>query len=272
MASHLFFIVGFERSGTTLVAAMFDRHSQIAVPPETHFFSAFCPPARANEFGHPNQMVRYIATLPRIRDLQLNPDDLLRRLENTQPTWRNLFLEVLHQYGDQCGKSSQGEKTPDHWRSVSDLLDLYPESRVLWVVRDGRDAVSSLMRMPWKRSPSIEVHAWAWRISVARMTQYEWSYPGRILRMRFEDLVRNPEAEARRASEFVGVDFEQRQLDPSVETHVVPDWERPWKDRVFAAPDPSRIGASRRELNSQSLGLLNSIMGRALAPLGYEVE
>jgi hypothetical protein len=36
-----FFIVGCPRSGTTLLSVLLDRHSSVAVPPETFFFHVF---------------------------------------------------------------------------------------------------------------------------------------------------------------------------------------------------------------------------------------
>ncbi|MGH9197521.1 MAG: sulfotransferase, partial [Acidimicrobiia bacterium] len=37
------FFVGRGRSGTTLLRAMFDSHSQMAVPPESHFIATMPP-------------------------------------------------------------------------------------------------------------------------------------------------------------------------------------------------------------------------------------
>ena len=267
-----FFIVGHERSGTTLAAAMFDRHSRVAVPPETHFFTDLCPPNRAHETADPIFMVNHLSRGCRMRDLGLNGPELLDRLARVRPTWANLFLQALKLYAEPRGKELTGEKTPNHWRHVPELLELFPNSRLIWVVRDGRDTVLSLMKAPWKRHSNVVLHALSWRRCAERMLALESRFSDRILRLRFEDLVTTPQAEIGRACEFIGVDFESRQLDPAAETGVVPAWELPWKGRVLAPPDPSRIGVASREMTEESMEILNLVMGPSLNSLGYESD
>ncbi|HUB25625.1 MAG TPA: sulfotransferase, partial [Tepidisphaeraceae bacterium] len=263
--------VGHERSGTTLLAAIFDRHSRIAVPPETHFFTDLIPPNRAHETGDPIDMINHIWRGLRLRDLQLDPRELLARL-NAPATWASLFLESLQLYAERRGKQWIGEKTPNHWRHAADLLRLFPQSRLLWMVRDGRDTVASLMKMPWRPHSNLAAHALSWRHAAERMQACQRQFPDRILQVRFEDLVTDQEAQVRLACDFIGIDFEPQQLDPAAPTGVVPDWEQPWKCRVFSSPDPSRIGVARRELGDDSLQLLQTLLGPTLFTLGYDVD
>jgi hypothetical protein len=266
------FIVGFERSGTTLMAAALDRHSRIAVPPETHFFTDVCPALHAHHQGDPAFMIAHFFRGFRTRDLQLDSAKLLDRLRKSEPTWANLFLLALELYAEGRGKDLIGEKTPSHWRYLPEMLRVYGDSKAIWLIRDGRDAVTSMMNMPWKAHNNLALHAMQWRFSMERMMAFESEFSERILRIKFEDLVTSPQKEVRRACEFVGVDFEERQLDPSAETGVVPEWEMGWKDRIFAAPDPSRIGVAARELEPMSFDLLNMLLGPTLQKLGYEIS
>jgi hypothetical protein len=266
-----FFIVGYERSGTTLMAAALDRHSQVAVPPETHFFMDLCPAAHARETGDPAFMVSHFFRGNRSRDLNLNPDELLNRMKRVEPTWGNLLLEALNLYAEQRGKARFGEKTPRHWRCLAEILNLYPESKAIWVVRDGRDAVASLMKMPWKPHGNIPLHGMHWRFAMEKMMGFEKQFPERILRVKFETLVKSPLTEIARACHFIGVEFEPRQIDPHTHTGVVPAWEMEWKKRVFSALDSTRIGSATRELPEEGLRLLNMLMESSLKELGYEV-
>jgi hypothetical protein len=271
-ASFPIFIVGHERSGTTLMAATLDRHSRIAVPPETHFFNDLCPAELADSTGEPPVMVNYCFRSFRIRDLQISREDILARLNKTHPTWRNFFLETLKLYAESRGKELVGEKTPNHWRETPQILKLFPDSKIIWLVRDGRDTVLSLMNTPWKRHSNLGVHALQWKNTIEKMIGFESQFPDRILRVKFENLVTAPQAELQRVCQFIGVDFESQQLDPSTKTGVVPNWEMPWKNRVFTQPDPSRIGTAARELPTESLDLLNKLMRETLGLLGYETD
>ncbi len=266
-----FFIVGYERSGTTLMAAMLDRHSRVAVPPETHFFTNICPIFRATQTADPATLAERFANGDRSRDLRLSRTELFRRLAGTEPTWANLLLIALRLYAENRGKDLVGEKTPLHWQLVPRILKLFPDSRVIWVARDGRDAILSLIKSPWKQHSNLSVHAWKWRRAMEFMLLSEAQYPNRVLRIKFENLIENPRAELSRACDFIGIGFEPRQLDPTVHTDVVPPWELPWKDRALTAPDPSRVGVAKRELSKKQLQLLNSIMKPTLGKLGYDV-
>ena len=272
MTSSPFFIVGHVRSGTTLTAAILDRHSKIAVPPETHFFTQVCQDMRADDTADRQFMMDRFFDRRRVRDLDLNRDELMRRLETVEPTWANLFLQALNLYAQRRGKGIIGEKTPDHCRHASQLLSLFPASRLIWVIRDGRDTVLSLLNVPWKKHSHLALHALNWQCTITRMLACERRFPGRVLRVRFEDVVTNPQAEATRLCDFLGVDFEPRQLDPSTDTGVVPPWEMAWKGKVFDPPDPSRIGTARRHFDEKSLQLLEAMMGPSLRQLGYDVE
>ena len=271
MRSSPFFIVGHERSGTTLMAALLDRHSRVAVPPETHFFSDICSGELAAEKGDPAAMVERACGGGRMRDLGLDAAELLRRVEDARPTWAELFLEAIHLYAERRGKGIVGEKTPNHWRQVGHLLGLFHECRIIWMVRDGRDTVWSLMNMPWRRHSDLLRHAWEWRDTTQRMLVWERKFPQCILRVRFEDLVEQPRETAGAVCQFIGVEFEDRQLDPSVGTGVVPAWEMEWKGRVLEAPDRGRVGIGRREMSGQALERLDWFMGPSLRQLGYEV-
>ncbi|HTV47116.1 MAG TPA: sulfotransferase [Phycisphaerae bacterium] len=270
--SPLFFIVGYERSGTTLLAAMLDRHSRIAIPPETHFFEHVCRVEDARKCANTETLVDRFINAPRSRDLKLNKSELLNQLAGSESTWANLLAAALQLYMVKHGKERVGEKTPNHHLIVPEILNLFPGSRVIWVLRDGRDVILSLMKTPWPRHRLLRLHAFEWRRSMEKMIEFEKRFPERMIRMKFENLVTDPEAELRRVCEFIGVDFETRQLDSNVHTDVVPEWELSWKHRVFSPPDLTRIGTWKHECTREDQWMLNSVMQPCLSKLDYSVD
>ena len=267
-----FFIVGYPRSGTTLTSVLLDRHSRIAVSPETNFFTGLCPIDRATRQAEPLELVRRFGDGFRTRDLNLDNAELYGELMQGEPTGANLLSCALTLYRRKQGKEIVGEKTPDHWRFVPQILELYPRSRVIWVVRDGRDTVLSVTKAPWRPNWDLEYHACHWRISMESMLEYEATANGRIMRMCFEKLVTSPREELARLCGFLGMEFQERQLDTSVASDVVPAWERDWKFRAFLKPDPSRIGMAARELPKEQLDLLSGMMRPVLRRLGYRAD
>jgi hypothetical protein len=264
-----FFIVGYARSGTTLLSVLLDRHSRIAVPPETNFFTAVCNVDRATFPSDAAALIDRFVNGFRTRDLNLAQSDLLRQFNGMPPNHANLLLTALKLYGKTRGKEIVGEKTPEHWRFIPQILELFPSSRVIWIVRDGKDTVLSLTKTPWRPHWDLEYHAWHWRISTECMLDFESLARDRMLRVKFENLVVASKSELARTCRFLGIEFEPRQLDTTVQTDVVPSWELPWKCRALTPPDPERIGVARRELTKAQLDLMNDVMRPTMERLGY---
>lgn len=267
------FVAGFHRSGTTLLAAMLGRHPGLVATPETHFADEVAPrPVRRGRVitlreGHA-AMVDRLFTCARTIDLGLERDALLRRFAGLPADYPTLFRTVLEAYAQSRGGGRVVEKTPAHLPHLPLLLRWYPAAKAVIVVRDGRDAVRSLMRAPWSHT-NLRRHGRTWRWCVARGLQCERRHPERVLHVRFEDLLAEPEATLARVNAFIGVPYDAAQLDPGVATGVVPRWEREWKGKADAAPDASRAGAWRREAPPDEMRIMNSMMGPALRRMGY---
>src|SRR5207253_9698020 len=68
------FIVGCPRSGTTMVQQALNRHSQIAIPPETKFFFSFFGHSRVHQLRHLQRLnedlnIRMPAPATRVRSV-----------------------------------------------------------------------------------------------------------------------------------------------------------------------------------------------------------
>lgn len=268
------FIVGVPRSGTTLLAVLLDRHSRIAVPPETQFFSEFVPRhwAASAPRGRAGLLEAALG-FDRIADLGLDFDEVLQRYRELEATPAGLLRALLEAYAVARGVDRPGEKTPDHLEHVATLLSSYPEAKVIAIVRDGRDVVLSLQATPWARADSPRrfwLFCLKWSDAASRVMELrrEWE-PERFRVVKYEALLQDPEGQLRKISELIGEEFETTLLDPASQTQAVPTWEAEWKDKARGALDPSRVGAWRREASQEQIWAMNSMMGRALRELGY---
>lgn len=264
------FIVGCERSGTTMLAAMIDRHSRVAVPPETHLFIGL--PQKLRELhARPDteKRVEWILQSERLRDLNLTPGQVIDRLPAGDTSLAAISMAVLAAYARSVGKDFCCAKTPSHLYCTPMLLRWFPDARIVCVVRDGRDVVQSLNKTPWAKDDGNRKNATKWWIAARACDTFEARYPDRFMRVHFEALVRDPEEQLRRVDAFMGLDFETGQLDTHKETHVVPTWETQWKGKANERPDPSRVGAWKRDLTPEAVWELNAWMSPYLAKFGY---
>ncbi len=183
-----FFIVGCARSGTTLVRRILDCHSRLAVYHESQFY----PLIRQNldRYGDlrlPGPRGRLISDLLEAVRVQGEDAPTSTELEESlvEPTFEGIFATWLQLYARSRGKARGGDKTPQHHAYLDEILERFPVSPVVFLVRDPRDTVLSLRR------------AFGWSLAGAAR---EWNRAFHSLRtvsrpvhlVRYEELVRHP--------------------------------------------------------------------------------
>ncbi len=239
-----------------------------AVTPETHFFDHFYAQS-SGSFKTKAEGVDAVLADPRMLDLGVDRDAILQAFEAFQCDPAGLLCAVLEAYRCKRDKAHVIEKTPAHLPYVPMIFEWFPNARVLYIERDGRDAVMSLMRMPWSHK-NLRRHARMWRWCVTRAETFQQRFGDRFYTVQYEALVRQPERELDRICSFLGVDREDAQLDPSIPTDVVPEWEQVWKQGAANEPvHTGRIQEWRATGSHAELLVLNSMMGATLRARNY---
>ena len=208
------FIVGFPRSGTTLLASLLNRHSKIAVPPETHYFRLFARHWPEINALPEDEKLERICRFPRIADLSLTGAEIRGILGATLPDdLAAIFDGVVSAYGYRVGKELVIEKTPGHVEHLETIGKLFPHAKFVYVVRDGRDCVLSNIREHWTHSwPLKQAAEWAWYDKLYE--KHVLTLGRRILAIRYEDLLERPEQVLEEILDHFGRAYEARILAP----------------------------------------------------------
>lgn len=168
-AAELVFIGGTGRSGTHALARLLGHHSALAdVPIEARF--------HCNKLGIGDLLegrVTLAAHLAKLRGFwwhRVRVDgrprglyNLIRRADfdracerfeagyRDEPigACRGLFLDLLGPVAERAGKPGLVEMSSHNVKGAQTLLRLFPESRVLHALRDGRDSASSVTGKTW---------------------------------------------------------------------------------------------------------------------------
>jgi LPS sulfotransferase NodH len=263
------FVVGSPRSGTTLLRAILNRHSEIGLCDETFFF--YYVARRRRAFGdlasarNRRRLVDAYLSTRRMREMGLDLGALAERLMREGTTYPDFFASILRFHAEAHGKSRWGEKTPLHADELPALGAWYPDGRVVHIVRDPRDVVSSLQRMPWG-ARSVLRNARVWK----RLTAPAGAARAGIARMvvRYEDLVADPPATMRSVCAFLGVAYEEQMLVPS----AGPPARRPWLQRAQEAITTVTVGAWRSALSNEQVRLIEWVCAPEMAHHGYEMS
>ena len=267
------FVGGCERSGTSLLQKVLVSHSQIAGGPEFMFTKDI--------IGlHWRMIAPYPDSYADRRDTYFDSDDLGDRFR----TFYAGFFESQLEAKPQARYIS--EKTPSNIAVARYLLDLFPRSLFIHILRDGRDVVASIDRVrrrfesagdagfnpktfglfsvAGRWNQAVDEHFRALN-SKETADRYFW--------LRFEDLVAAPSTELQRLFAFLGLDLGDRQLHPesvrSAEMGLAVDgfWTTEASDQM--AFNPERVGVWRRDLGLLRRRLATFLMGSNLKRLDY---
>jgi len=261
------FIVGTPRSGTSLLRLLLNRHPDIGLCDETYFF--YYVFHRQRTFGDLKDPVkrefvvdRYLET-DRARRLKLDMNSLRDTLIREGTDYRNLFASLMKFYADFHDKKLYGEKTPHHALEAELLCDLFPDCRLIHLVRDPRDVVASLQRMPWGSS-SISANARLWVRCVT--TVERCSEKSNFLRVNYESLVSHPEPGLQRICTFLGTPYDENMLKSRSDD----DADRWWFEGARKPVSSSRIEKWRTELRPDQASIVEWVAGDTMKMLGYQ--
>lgn len=275
------FIVGFPRSGTTLVQALLATQPGVITFPETHFFSMVRSMLMVeNDRIDPQCLDRAI---PRIRqrvEFSMEAETHVRRLAassglSPKMLFETLVLDVLAERvpPERIAALRWVEKTPDHIHHLEVVRRFYPSARVVCVLRDPEKAILSRKRhFHFNRESEwpVERHARDWLRGIQALELLQRREPGVVLVLRLEDLAADPDAAVEELCAFLGLDFDGSALKEYRRraAELIYPWET-WKSGVFHDISPAL--ASRRELrlNWRQRAMLDHLAGRTMARYGY---
>ena len=265
-----FFIVGYPRSGTTLLASLLNRHSCIAIPPETQFYRVFLEDRDVSLCRTVDEMLEFYCSYPRIRDLDLKPEDFLLYRDFISKKTANLLSASLEIFAKKQGKVIAGEKSPAHLLYWKSIIKSYPDIKIICIVRDGRDCVFSNIEQKWT-SQNPYKHAAEWCVYAGEYARLSSMYPDKVILIKFEDLLCSTEKVLSDVCDFIGCIYEESQLDSRGDDSTIPVWEKRWKGGASGVPDVSRVLAWKDSDNADEIRQLSYIMKNSLKQFDYEL-
>jgi len=188
------FIVGMPRSGTTLVERIIGQNSQVFNAGEQE----------AMEFAAADFNQKTVANkLPAPREMSLQQWSELR----------SLYLEKL----PEISKPIFTDKLPHNFRHVGIIHKLFPEAKIIQLHRDPQDVCMSIYSRAFTAGHN---HANRWPDLAHFYAECErlmahWSSMNspRILDLKYENLVENPEYYAKQLIEFCGFEWNESYLE-----------------------------------------------------------
>lgn len=261
------FVVGASRSGTTMLSRILAHNTRLFGLQELHYFGEIWDPREADELVNKESAEKIAALLLARQRKDIwggEPDKQdyseAKKIIQEQPllTYSALYRRVVQYIATQNKKPIAVEQTPRYVYYLPSLLEKYPSSRVIEVVRDPR-AVLYSQRQRWKmrslgaKNVPLKEVLRVWLNYHATTMSQLWlsatkagiaveNHP-RVKRVKYEDLVNNPETTIRDVCAFLNIRYQAEMLSiPRIASSTSINAEK-------------KTGISRESVDAWKLGL-----------------
>jgi protein-tyrosine sulfotransferase len=274
------FIISSGRSGTTLMRSMLAASGEIAIPAETqiiHILAAKFPILFGlgwKELSH--AIIADFESTSNFSLWETNLAPAYKRTEEIPTKERSLARiidEVFKTYtSEKFPEAKQwGDQSPIHTFSLPYIQKVFPKARYIHMLRDGRDVISSYMiKRNTNQSHDLNEAIYRWKTSIKRTKELKKSIPSnRYLEVRYEDLVRQPEEELRRVSQFLGIEYTSKMLDYWKMPTTIENKYYSFHANLGKPVFPSSIGKWKERLSEEQQVFILKNITPELKSLGY---
>ncbi|WP_169973305.1 sulfotransferase family protein [Tautonia rosea] len=246
LIEHPVFLVGSERSGSTMLRLMLQHHPLIAYGSEAEFIVQILSDDRNAEWPDHEKVRNFLELDRKFRKYNLELDPSL--------AYPDLARSFLAQILERKPGSPEVVGVTIHY-DYHRLPKLWPNARYIHLLRDPRDVARSVIGMGWAGN--------VWNASkVWKKAEHQWDVlrsqidPERFTEIRFEELTANPTEELTRLCSFLGIPYDAAML--SYPEHS-----------TYDAPDPKLTYQWKRKLSEHEVQLVESFLGDVMESRGY---
>lgn len=273
------FIIGSERSGSNLVRLILNSHPNITVPHPPHILHNFSPLEAGYgnlqndaNFGHLiDDVLRFVRGHIHPWPIILNREKIISRAHPRDLL--AVFWLIYDEWLASTDKHRWGCKSTFAINHVEKILDRYPNTKFLWLIRDPRAVAAS-----FRKSVFGPFHpyfsACLWRDQQAEGLRLEKMLSNRtLMRIRYEDLLADPKDCVENICSFLDEPFDEKMLryyetpEAGITANLAWDWSN------TALPIlPGNAKKYSEDFTAREIRIVESTVGSLLGEFGYEVD
>jgi len=240
----LIFVICSPRSGSTLLQRMIGSHSRVFTHPEPHLIT-------------PLAFLGYYATVDKAPYDHINAAQAFREFAAELPRGEEDYLDAVRAYASTLyervlspsGKEIFLDKTPAYALVLPFLLKLYPQAKYVVLTRHPLAILHSQahsffggdMHAANAANPIVGPY-------VAAIGKFLRDAAVPAVRVRYEDLVKDPEPEMRRVLAHLGLDFEEGVVEYGRQKHISKSYGDPVSVERHTRPVTDSIEAWAQDL------------------------
>lgn len=275
MSREPIFVVGAQRSGTTMFRLMLNAHPHICIPFESGFIPSFYK--RLSEYDdlslkdNQARLIKDIADYPLMKKGKLILD-VGELLSFPISNYSDLVTAIFSTYAQSKGKERWGDKTPSYVTELDIIWKLFPGCKVIHLVRDGRDVALSMGAMDWGSKNIIRLaQEWVWKTTLGHKM-------GNLigdcfLEVRYEDLIMDTEITLKKVCSFLDEEYTPEMLDyHNSARDEMPSESIQYHKTSVSKPDESKVFGWKTRMSRSDRIIFEDIARKALTRFGYETE
>jgi hypothetical protein len=188
-----------------------------------------------------------------LRGPEIEATEVFNRLPDM--TYAALMNEVYKVKAATRGKVKWIEKTPYYALRIPDLLELFPDARIIHMCRDGRDVAASLFRS--KHGPKnayMAAHYWQTNVLAARQARTLVA-PSDFYEFRYEDLLGDPVGTFSNLLKFLRMDLSLVEA---------------WRKDADSVLNRNNTGKWKKMLSARQIRMFERVAGDTLELYGYD--
>jgi hypothetical protein len=297
-AMEKFFIFGHARSGTTLLTRLVRVHPEVYCNYQGHFFTR-------------QPLLQSLVADPKVGEWLTRRSNRWNRGKDLSPIVLRAAADfILERDARKFGKSITGDKSPNsllNGDAVRLLVRVYPDARLVFIVRDGRDAAIShrfqafienahlLSKedlrirqdfadnaepfMNGTRSIFTEkglrnaAEGWVKNVVETHQAALEL-LPGAYVHLRYEDLLKESKVQMGRVWSLLGASLESpglwENLDQELQQNPDAEWQHQKAGDIADSMQKGKSGSWRNLFTERDKRLFWEIAGKTLSEWGYE--
>jgi len=293
-----FFIYGHARSGTTLLTRLIRLHPEVYCNYQGHFFTRQPTlEALVDSYEIERWLTRNSNRWNRSRDLS---PVVLRAVSDY----------IMEREARPLGVKVVGDKSPNSLldgEAVRLAHKVYPDGKIIFIVRDGRDAAVShrfqtfidatqhLSKADWAIRSAFEhdpepflsgdrsiftekgIHtaAQGWFKNVTETDELGRKiFSDQYISLRYEDLLAQPWEQMARLWQFLGVETNSSELKGSIETELTSnpdkDWQRQKAGELVSPLEKGKSGSWQELFTARDKAIFREVAGELLEAWGYK--
>jgi len=275
------FIIGYERSGTTLLMAMLGCHPRIAIPEVGWLFPRIYPWRYTygdlsidSNFRTMAAEMLFGLNQP-LWGMNLNPLTAVDEIISIAPerSFAGIYTAMHLRYAKEFGnKPRWGQKTPNNLFFVPQILENFPSAQFIFIARDGRDACATSLESAFGAG-HIYMAAHTWNLANTFVKPFRHKYDSSTwFDVSYEKLVREPVKVLKEICDFLGESYSPQML----EFHKTPIAIQRGKQRDHAplghAVSDKYAGIYKYLLSLRDQQIYAAVAGETHRECGYDLE